>query len=325
MGESRGQPVRGLGLLGAIAVCLSACSFQAEPILVEADPGKGFNWPFFLYLPEGLDQVGTSAILVAPNNTGKVSDDFSVHQEKAGREASGASRFGRLSEELGVPLLIPVFPRPEEHSQFYTHALDRDCLIRMDPGLERLDLQLIAMIEEARRHLESEGWEVDPDVLMLGFSASGMFANRFTLLHPDRVRASAVGSPGGWPMVPVEVWDGRELTYPVGTGDLEALVGKKLDREALAATPIFFFMGEEDDNDSVPFSDSYDPPERGQVVDLFGDRLTDRWLRAQEIYSTTSARAEFKLYPGTGHEISREMMEDVKRFFRSELWGTTSP
>ena len=57
--------------------------------------------------------------------------------------------------------------------------------------------------DDARGRLRAHGTPTDPRVLLQGFSASAMFANRFTVLHPQRVRAATIGSPGGWPIAPV--------------------------------------------------------------------------------------------------------------------------
>ena len=114
-----------------------------------------------------------------------------------------------MFKDLDVVILVPVFPRPEENWRIYTHALDRDVLETDIPELRRLDLQLEAMIDDATNRLSRQSWRVNPKVLMWGFSASGMFVNRFTLLHPDRVLAVVVGSPGGWPIAPVKRWLGE--------------------------------------------------------------------------------------------------------------------
>lgn len=66
---------------------------------------------------------------------------------------------------------------------------------------------------------------VQPRVLMAGFSAPGVFTNRFAVLHPERVFAAAVGGPDGWPIAPVRADQGEMLPYPVGIADIEELSG----------------------------------------------------------------------------------------------------
>lgn len=49
--------------------------------------------------------------------------------------------------------------------------------------------QLLAMVEDAGARLKMMGYSTGSQFLMVGFSASGTLANRFTLIHPDRVKA----------------------------------------------------------------------------------------------------------------------------------------
>jgi pimeloyl-ACP methyl ester carboxylesterase len=162
--------------------------------------------------------------MVEPNNTGYTSDDQSVHDRAA---ASLINAKKAWADDLGVPYLVPTFPRPATNWKVYTQSLDRDTLLTNLPGLVRIDLQLIAMIEDARARLAAQGIEVDRKVWMVGYSASGSFTGRFTALHPDRVKAASFGSGGSYPIVPVAQWKGKTLRYPVGIADLEALTGQE--------------------------------------------------------------------------------------------------
>ena len=116
---------------------------------------------------------------------------------------------------------MPVFPRPATDWKIYTHALDRDAMLTDKKEYARFDLQLVAMIDDARARLKKDKLKFDKSVLMTGFSASGMFANRFVFLHPDRVKAAAIGSPGGWAIAPVANYKEKTLRYPIGTGDFK--------------------------------------------------------------------------------------------------------
>ncbi len=54
-------------------------------------------------------------------------------------------------------------------------------------------------------------------VFMIGFSVSGNFTNRFTLIHPDKIQASAASGVNGLLMLPTEELDGKTLDYPLET------------------------------------------------------------------------------------------------------------
>lgn len=102
-----------------------------EIVMLPADPAKGFYWPYLLYLPEELKDG--DRLLVLPNNTGDVSDEFSLHRERA------ESHFRRaISYFKGRPLLMPIFPRPRSKIYgkiVYSHSLDRDTIYLKEESL----------------------------------------------------------------------------------------------------------------------------------------------------------------------------------------------
>jgi pimeloyl-ACP methyl ester carboxylesterase len=291
-----------------------------EIIEVGADPAAGFFWPYLLFepsLPAGAERPSTAlTILVCPNNTGGVSDDFSEHARAA---AKHFPRCRRRAGSLGCACLMPIFPRLRTDWRIYTHALDRDCLTTKVVGLERLDRQLLAMIDDATARLACSRGEVNAKVLLAGFSASGMFANRFAILHPERVRAAAIGSPGGWPIAPVAFWQGMPLCYPVGVHDLETLTGERFDIDRFREISFFFFLGSEDENDSVTFDDGYDDEDERRIIESFGPDPVSRWPHAHKLYESAGAVADFRLYQEAGHRITDRMERDMMRFFRDAL------
>jgi dienelactone hydrolase len=286
-------------------------------VKIEAKPAGGFAYPYYLYVPQALRAgarkgKGTHAILVIPNNAGKVSDDFSVHEEDVKRKFK---RNAEIADQLGTALLTPVFPRPQTDWKIYTHALDRDAMTTGKKELARFDLQLIAMIDDARARHRAEKLKFDKRVLLLGFSASGMFANRFTFLHPKRVRAATIGSPGGWAIAPAASFQEKFLRYPIGVGDFKTIAGEKFDLKNLRKVPMFVFLGDEDDNDSVIFRDSYEKEDEDLIFALFGKTPVERWEISKKLYQDNRLNAEFRLYPKVKHGFTKEMLDDVFAFF----------
>jgi hypothetical protein len=150
---------------------------------------------------------------------------------------------------------------------------------------------------------------------MYGFSAAGMFVNRFAFLHPEMVKAVAVGSPGGWAIAPVEKYDGKTLRYPIGTGDFKSVAGKKLDQKALRKVAFFVFLGDKDENDSLVFGDGYEEEDKNLVFELFGKTPVERWETSKKLYADNKLQAEFKLYPDTAHKVTPAMIFDIQDFF----------
>ena len=282
----------------------------------DAKPSGGFTYAYYLYVPPEIknsaDRKALHTLLVLPNNTGTLDDDLAFHDADVKRRMLGAVG---VASYLQVAVLMPVFPRPKSDWRIYTQALDRDSMVTDKKEYRRLDLQLVAMIDDARESLKKRGLRFDKRVLVNGFSASGMFANRFTFLHPDRVKAAAIGSPGGWPIAPVAAYKDKQLRYPIGLADFKTVAGRKLDLAELRRVPLFIFLGDQDENDSVPFDDSYDQEDRDLINPLFGKMPVERWEISKSLYKQAGLNAEFKLYPGIKHTVSPEMRDDIRQFF----------
>ncbi|HVE56671.1 MAG TPA: hypothetical protein VNB22_07575 [Pyrinomonadaceae bacterium] len=286
-------------------------------IKIEANTAKGFAYPYYLYVPPELRRdeklsKQTNTILVIPNNTGKVNDDLSVHEADVKKRMAQNGAIGNL---IKTAILMPVFPRPATDWQIYTHALDRDALLTDKKEYARFDLQLIAMIDDAREQLKKDKLKFDKRVFVTGFSASGMFANRFAFLHPERVKAAAIGSPGGWAIAPVAVFKEKNLRYPIGVNDFKTVTGEKFDLKKAQKVPLFIFLGDKDDNDSVVFGDSYEDEDKNLIFELFGKTPVERWEISRTLYRQSKMNAEFKLYPNVKHTVTVEMRDDIRNFF----------
>jgi hypothetical protein len=277
-------------------------------------PDGAFSWPYYVYVPPKLAQE--PRLLVVPNNSGICDDEFRVQEEAAKSEIV---RVSTLADAIGCPLLVPVFPRPAAEANIYTHALDRDVLTCGRRDIGRLDLQLAAMAQDATACLRNRKILVGSKILMFGFSASGMFVNRFTMLHPELVAAVASGSPGGWPIAPVPEYQGASLRYPIGIADLKSLVRSETNLAEIRRVPMYMFLGGDDTNDSVVFRDGYEEEDERLIMTRFGVTLQQRWKIAESLYRSAGHSAQFVLYPSVGHEVTAQMEADVVKFFQHEM------
>lgn len=309
-------------LFAALTFVLFSFTTQAQSpdfsdiITVKPTKESAFSWPFYLLIPATFDASKESTLLVSVNNTGYVTDDYLQHELAA---LHGFRYTADLCGVLNSICVMPVFPRPANEPNIYTHALDRNTLTTDIEPLDRLDLQLAAMIEEAQRRLTSMEIHTHDKVLLFGFSASAMFVNRFTMLHPQRVEAVAVVSPGGWPLAPLTTWKDEALPYPIGTSDLPTITGQEVDIEAVRQVPHFFLLGEEDTNDSVIYRDSYSEEDEALIFRLFGETPVERWPTAEQLYQNAGISATFKLYSETAHDVTTAMKIDIWNFYKEAL------
>lgn len=281
--------------------------------LIPSSPENGFQFPYVLRVPDEGDMDKSCYLLVEPNNSGHVSEKFEDHVDAAmalAQKAVGSD----LLKRLHVPLLVPVFPRSEA---LYTHSLNRRTMDVADGPLVRLDLQLLSMIEDARRRLAERGITIQQKILLTGFSASGAFANRFTALHPDKVAAVAAGAVNGMLILPRSSWDTETLLYPIGVADIETLCGQRFDLDAWKQVPQFIYMGADDNNDAVAFDDAYTADERAQVYRLLGETMQpDRWEQCQKQYLDAGANVVFRTYQGIGHATNGKIHAELAEFFQ---------
>jgi len=299
---------------------------KAELIEIPASPDKGFHFPYLLFLPDSPEGNKYDYLLVEPNNTGRVSDDFEVHRAAAIALARDSSVGNFVAKALRIPLLVPIFPRPSSTKDVYTHSIDRDTILISSGPLKRLDLQLLAMIADARPRLEAMKRPVRSRVLLNGFSASGLFANRFTLLHPEAVAAAAYGGINGFITLPVGELKSRPLSFPVGIADLEKITGHPFDRPAYQAIPQFGYMGAEEANDAVIYPDAYSDEERTLIFELLGRKMMpDRWEAVQAVYQSEKVPIQFKTYAGIGHGTDGRINKEVAEFFRGVIEKASTP
>ena len=291
----------------------SSLNLDSELLVkVPARPAAGFNYPYYLFVPKTIDQGDRSYLYVEPNNTGQTSDDQNIHDQSARRLAE-KSYASWIAKHLRAPLLVPVFPRPERP---YTHYLNRDTLLVPDGPLKRIDLQIGAMIDDAQRLLKNSGVLVNAKVFMHGFSSSSGFVLRYTILHPERVRAVAAGGVNALPIFPVPEWKETPLRYALGIADLEQVAGIKFDRENYLKVAKYIYMGYLDHNDTTNSTDCWAPQDAETIRRVLGAKMIpDRWNTCREIFESAGVPVQLVTYNGTGHTIKPEMEDDLVRFF----------
>ncbi len=298
-------------------ILISNTTFADTVIEVEAQPDKGFNFPFLLKIPSNTE---TNYLIVETNNTGSVSDDLEVHYKSAKKAIVGNAVGPWIAKKLNSPILIPVFPRPKANWKIYTHALDRDTLLIESGQLKRLDLQLLAMIHQAKKMLSIHSIKVQNKVILTGFSASGSLANRFSMLHPDSLKLVVAGGINGILMLPIEKITEEKLNYPLGVNDFKKITGTEFKKSKWASIPQFLFMGGNDTNDAVKYDDAYSDVERKTIYSVLGKNMQpERWVKCQDIYKKNNVNAVFHTYENIGHGTNLKIHNDILSFVKENI------
>jgi len=262
--------------------------------LMPANPEKGFYWPYYLGTPKSFkDNV---ALFVQPNNDARPGAPFETHDYWASIIAEQS--LIDYGNKLETFTLVPVFPRPklENGSNLYTHALTRSVVENKTDSLRRIDLQLLAMIEDAQSKIRKNNYQIPDKFMLWGFSAAGDFVTRMALIHPERIQCLVAGGLGGFPILPIKSLEDSPLTYPVGVSDFDQLFNNPFNADAFKSIPMMFFQGGADENDSVAegdelsneeefISDSYSYSQCILINNFFGTVPVDRVSKVSEIYS----------------------------------------
>jgi hypothetical protein len=184
--------------------------------------------------------------------------------------------------------------------------------------LVRLDLQLVAMIDHAIEYLNQNGHGLQTtQVFLYGYSASGTFVDRFTALHPGRVKAVAAGATLDDMILPLAQYRGRNLIFPIGTHDYAAITGRQFCLEAHNRVARLIHMGENDTANVLPYGDCYGDRERAIITELWGVEILPRAQQLIELYGESRGKGIFILDRGMGHSESRELQEYIVEFFKA--------
>ena len=311
-----------------------------KTIVVKANPEKGFHFPYLLKTSKKT--VDANYIVVESNNTGGHNKSIKGMTSKAKKSLSwvlGSS----ISKKLSYPLLMPVFPFATKEIEkvltnknkykYYFPQLDSDVLKINIDKYKRIDLQLIAMIDDAReRLLKENNQKINEKVIMVGFSSSSLFSARFTFLHPERVSVAIGGGIGGLLPVPADKINGIDAIYPIGTYDFENITGTKFNLEEYKKTPQFYYQGTKDK--SNPFrrgAEDLTDEEYEIVKKLFVDGLhfedkpvslkvsTAMWNNYQKYINQIVDNVKFESPKNLDHEITPKMTSKSIEFIKENL------
>lgn len=201
--------------------------------------GHGINLSFYDFGPTPFfasqyDQR-FSYCLYVPQDYSETDDrryDLAVIVHGTGRTAAQyRDRFADFAEKHGCIILAPLFPvgivEPGELANYK----------RIEFHGIRYDLVLLSMIDEvcAKYRIRDGGF------MMYGYSGGGQFCQRFFMLHPQRLRAVAIGAPG------VVTLLNQDYDWWVGVRDVKARFGIEIDLEAMRKVKVQTLIGSADD------------------------------------------------------------------------------
>lgn len=315
--------------------------------LIEGDKESGVL-PYILVVPEDLES-GRELIVESLNFEG--SNNINIISQKAVEELKGIVE---LIDDS--PILIPFIPNARGGIPYY-HQLSRECFQEASNGeyeisYPRIDMQVINTINNAKQRIkQTTQKEVADKIFLNGYSSSGVFAQRFALIHPEIVGRALIGGASG--SIPLPTTD---FEYPLGVKDFEELFGKEFNEDEYRKIQFAYYVGELEAKDPAWERDIEGNPiernQNGQIINhnqiippmhdmsyyprsidiqrgrhqrqILGEDLSERHKNCLQYYENNGYNITSKIYRGAEHRgiLSRSnpsfnsLIRDIMRFYK---------
>lgn len=307
-------------------LCSSVLSIWAAPqatgeiIPFDANPKAGFHWGYVLYIPQNLDTSKPLPILFVMNDNGYYDTQEENIKSVLERFESSSGDWVEwgIADGVGVPMVMPMVLREKDSPTLHTQDLNRAVFVLKDGPYVRLDLQVLAMLKDARKQLKKRNIRTEKKFLVAGFSAAGAFGNKLAFLHPKKIFAAAIGGEV-YPTLPFETYDEVSLIFPVGMYDVKTYTGKRFNKKAWEQIPFLIVNGEDDYNDPLPYHDVFGEEESVIILGVLGEGTTiDRWNKARKILEKAAPNVQTHTYPHIDHDWEKQ---DVIDFLKAHKYG----
>jgi len=279
---------------------------SGETILQQSEGTIFYN--YWSYVPKSLKKSEHAYFLLDISHP-----QLEDYNELTAQAKGNCNQYSNIAEEKKYIILTPVIPRNFTKG-YYPQGINEYSLKSSTPDFYyRPDLKVNKIIENFRSRLEDAGYSIYDKIFVCGFSAGGMWANRYSVLHPDKVKAVAIGQAGGWLTIPNNSYDGRLFNWPLGINNFPLLTGEDYNKfNLLTNVPMFIFIGDKDVSNT--YTSNYP---NSEDIAIWGSSDPERLENQYQFLKTQDYNVLFKLYPNVGHYYSSQMKKDVINFLHS--------
>ncbi len=190
---------------------------------------------------------------------------------------------------------------------------------------------------------EITGKQVNKQIFLHGYSASGVFAQRFALIYPELISRCLIGGAAGTIPVPIP-----QIKYPIGTMDYELIFHKKFNLDIYKRIKFGYYISEREEEEiyefiydvnqskktnypmhDLSFREVTTPKDVGYLQrKIFGQTLNDRFKNSIEMNKKIGVDIEGIIIQGATHrnifdsKLNRYYNALIKQLFEFYKYNT---
>ena len=327
--------------------------FDKSKVFIPEDESSGFLIPYLITLPEERYKEVNAGhkqymFFEASNHIDINSPWGNFNQMLQTRVLGNGYAMDSVPNELYWPKVLSIMPQPalrnsvnqefkmarllnrlsvlavkEDYEQYFIFTEgDRSNQIVGDINSifnqyifnQHIDVELQSrnIILHSQKILRDLGYPVEDKIFMGGFSGSGAFTNRFATIYPEMLKGIAHGG-NLYPTLPGVEYKGRELLFPLGVSDNEAIFGRKFDLEKYNQVAKLEFFGKLEKWTNYP-RDVLDNLDK-HSKQLFGFSGYARLLNKHKAYFELGGEKITIVTTNVGHSLHANDGLFMKEFF----------
>ena len=306
-----------VGLLSIAGCGMNQTTIPSQEDLTKLKPGEVVEhvptstnpYYFYTYFPQSALEKRDITLLVWGHGSGDKDWEGSMDSYKEGASKT-LKNLKYYFEKYKLPGLIVAVPNS---FGVESHKLTQQTFTTTNELFRRPDLKVVdAIWNQYIPFLRSLGFNVDENIYMMGFSGPGIFSYRFSIIHPEHIRAVWMGGGTVFPLV-VNSCEGTTIDWPVGINNFKQLTGEDFDFEAFKKIYFYVERGELDTN-SVNTLGYLTQDQLDFINKYFGKTENEIDKNATNCLKTLGINISYHEYPGLIHEVSSQMWEDAFAF-----------
>lgn len=189
---------------------------------------------YIIGIPEGLKD-NAEMFVETYNSGGRQTDTYFQNVQHAMEDNGNPIEKNYADFMTDFPFVVPIVPDLKGMPDFQQMSVEAVKDYKVHKKVKEC-------IDDAKKQIEQiTGKKVQDKIFLSGYSASGVFAQRFALAYPELINRALIGGAAGTIPVPT-----RKIKYPIGIQDYEELFEKEFDSEVYKQIQFAYYVGEKE-------------------------------------------------------------------------------